>query len=52
MNVGALATDLALGNVAQGVTLGTLSSVLSLEQAVGAQLAASIGLGAAIDAYA
>ena len=52
MDVGAVATDLSIGNAAQGVTLGVLKSVLNLEQIVGAQLAAALGIGTNIDTYA
>jgi hypothetical protein len=52
MDIGTIATDLSIGNVAQGVTIGALRSVLNLEQVVGAQLAAALGIGTNIDAYA
>jgi hypothetical protein len=52
MDIAGLATSLSSAAVGQGVTLGVLNSVLKLESTVGAQLAASIGLGTVVDAYA
>jgi hypothetical protein len=52
MDIGSVATALSSSSVSSGVGLGVLNSVLNLEQSVGAQLAASIGLGTVVDAYA
>jgi hypothetical protein len=52
MDIAGVATGLSSANVSNGVGLGVLNSVLGLEAKVGAQLAASIGLGTVIDAYA
>jgi len=52
MDIAGVATALSSAAVGQGVSLGVLNSVLQLEQSVGAELAASIGLGTVVDAYA
>ena len=52
MDLDAVASDLSTSNVALSVNLGVLDAVQNLDLAVGAQLAASIGLGATIDASA
>lgn len=52
MDIGSVATDLSSAGVGTGVTLGVLAQLQNLEQVIGAQLAASIGLGTRIDAYA
>jgi hypothetical protein len=52
MDIAGVATALSQNSVASGVGLGVLNSVLGLEKSVGGQLAASIGLGTVIDAYA
>ena len=52
MDVGEIATGLSMANVAGSVDLGVLKMLQNLDQAVAAQLAASIGLGTAVDAYA
>jgi hypothetical protein len=52
MDIAGVATALSSNSVSNGVSLGVLSSVLNLEQTTGAQLAASLGLGTVIDAYA
>jgi hypothetical protein len=52
MDVAALSTDLSLSAAAGQVDLGVLKAVQNLDQNVGAQLAASIGLGRNVDAYA
>ena len=52
MDIAGVATALSSSSVPDGVSLGVLNSVLHLEQTTGAQLAASLGLGTVIDAYA
>jgi hypothetical protein len=52
MDIAGVATALSSNAVSNGVSLGVLNSVLNLEQTTGAQLAASLGLGTVIDAYA
>jgi hypothetical protein len=52
MDIASVATGLSSSSVSNGVGLGVLNSVLHLEQTTGAQLAASLGLGRVIDAYA
>jgi hypothetical protein len=52
MDIAGVATALSSNSVSNGVSLGVLNSVLNLEQTTGAQLAASLGLGTVIDAYA
>jgi hypothetical protein len=52
MDIAGVATALSSSRVSDGVGLGVLNSVLHLEQTTGAQLAASLGLGTVIDAYA
>jgi hypothetical protein len=52
MDVTALSTDLALSATNGQVDLGVLKAVENLDQSVGSQLAASIGLGRNVDSYA
>jgi hypothetical protein len=52
MDIAGVASDLSESNVALNVNLGVLDAVQNLDLAVGAQLAASIGLGATIDTSA
>jgi hypothetical protein len=52
MDIGSVATSLSASNVSGSIGLSVLNSVLNLDQTVAAQLAASIGLGTRIDAYA
>jgi hypothetical protein len=52
MDIAGVATALSSSSVSGGVGLSVLNSVLNLEQTTGAQLAASLGLGTVIDAYA
>jgi hypothetical protein len=52
MDIAGVATALSSSSVSSGVSMGVLNSVLNLEQTTGAQLAASLGLGRHIDAYA
>jgi hypothetical protein len=52
MDIASVASSLSSSSVSDGVSLGVLNSVLNLEQKTGAQLAASLGLGTVIDAYA
>ena len=47
-----LASSLSSSNVSAGVNIGVLKALENLDATVGAQLAASIGLGTAVDAYA
>ena len=44
--------DISSGSVALSINLGVLKAVENLDQVVAAQLAASIGLGTTVDAYA
>lgn len=52
MDVATLSTDLALSATAGQVDTGVLKAVQNLDRTVGAQLAASIGIGQNVDAYA
>lgn len=52
MDVGALSTSLSLSTTGAQVDVGVLKALQNLDSAVGAQLAASIGLGQNVDAYA
>ena len=52
MDVAAVASDLSSAGVALNVNLGVMKLLQNLDQAVGAELAASIGLGTVVDAYA
>lgn len=52
MDVAGVSSSLALAGVAGQVDTGVLEMLLNLDQTVAAQLAASIGLGTAVDAYA
>jgi len=52
MDVAALSTDLSLSATAGQVDVGVLKALQNLDQSVAAQLAASIGLGQSVDAYA
>ncbi len=52
MDVAGLSTALSLSNTGAQVDVGVLKAVQNLDSAIGAQLAASIGLGQHIDAYA
>jgi hypothetical protein len=52
VDVAGVASDLSAAGVATGVDLGVLKVLMNLDQTVAAQLAASIGLGTAVDAYA
>ena len=52
MDVGAIATSMALSNVASGVTLGVMSDVQNLQQDLVSRLFGSIGLGNGVDALA
>ena len=48
MDIAGVATALSSSSTSDGVSLGVLNSVLKLDQTVGAQLAASIGLGTVV----
>jgi hypothetical protein len=52
LDIASVASGLSAANVAGQVDIGVLKTLLNLDQAVAAQLAASIGLGTAVDAYA
>jgi len=52
MDLEGVASALSSSSVSSGVTVGVLKTLENLDSAVAAQLAASIGLGTAIDAYA
>ena len=52
MDAAGVSSALSSAGVATGVDLAMLKAVQNLDQAVAAQLAASIGLGTAVDAYA
>ena len=52
MDIAAASTATSLSSVAQNVNLSVLKAVENLDSNVGALLAASIGLGTGIDAYA
>ena len=52
MDIASVATDLSSSGVATHVNLSVLASIQNLDQIIAAKLAASIGLGTAIDAYA
>jgi hypothetical protein len=52
MDLAGVSTDLSSSSVALDVNVGVLKSLQNLDQVVAAQLAASLGLGSAIDAYA
>ena len=52
MDIGSVSTDLALTSTGQGVAVGVLQALQNLDHSLGAQLAASIGLGANVDAFA
>jgi hypothetical protein len=52
VDVAGVSSSLAAAGVAGQVDASVLKTLLNLDQAVAAQLAASIGLGTAVDAYA
>jgi hypothetical protein len=52
MDLASVATDLSSSSVAQSANVGVLKAVQKLDAVVGAQLAASLGLGNSVDAYA
>ena len=52
MDLAGVASALSSSAVSQSVDIGVLNLIQNLDQAVAAQLAASIGLGTAVDAYA
>ncbi len=52
MDLSSIASGLAASSVTQGVDIGVLKAVQSLDQAQASLLAASIGLGSGVDAYA
>ena len=52
VDIASVASGLASAGVSGAVDVGVLKMLMNLDQVVAAQLAASIGLGTAIDAYA
>jgi len=52
MDLAGVATDLSSASVAADANVAVLKAVQNIDQAVAARLAASIGLGSAVDAYA
>lgn len=52
VDVAGLSSSLAGASVAGQVDASVLNMLMNLDQTVAAQLAASIGLGTAVDAYA
>ncbi len=52
MDIAAASSVASSAGVAAQINLGLLSATQHLDSAVGAELAASIGLGTAVDAYA
>lgn len=52
MDVSSIASGLAAAGVTQGIDVGVLKAVQNLDQAQASLLAASIGLGSSVDAYA
>jgi hypothetical protein len=52
VDVAGVSSSLALAGVAGQVDTSVLKLLMNLDQTVAAQLAASIGLGTAVDAYA
>lgn len=52
MDVAAVSSTLAMAGVAGQVDTSVLKLLMNLDQTVAAQLADSIGLGTAVDAYA
>lgn len=52
MDVAGLSSSLASASVAGQVDTSVLKMLMNLDQTVAAQLAASIGLGTTVDAYA
>ena len=52
MDVAGISSTLATAGVAGQVDTSVLELLMNLDQTVAAQLAASIGLGTAVDAYA
>ena len=52
MDLTGVASDLSSSSVSLNVNVGVLKALQNLDQVVASQLAASIGLGTAIDTYA
>ncbi|HEV7179175.1 MAG TPA: hypothetical protein VGN11_04855 [Candidatus Baltobacteraceae bacterium] len=52
MDLGSIATGLVNSSVGNSINVDLLKSVQNLDQNVAALLAASIGLGGSVDAYA
>jgi hypothetical protein len=52
VDVAGVASSLASAAVAGQIDTGVLKMLMNLDQSVAAELAASIGLGTAVDAYA
>ena len=52
MDVAALSTGLASASVSEGVNVGVLSQLQTLDKIVAAKLFSSIGIGGAVDHYA
>jgi hypothetical protein len=52
LDLAAAASGVNTSGIALNVNLSVLAQIQNLEQVVAAQLAASIGLGANVDAYA
>lgn len=52
MDVGAIATGMAMSSVGSQVTLGVMKDVQSLEQNLVSRLFGSMGIGNGVDAYA
>lgn len=52
MDVGALATNMALSNTASSVTVGVMKDAENLQEDLVARLFGSLGIGNGFDAYA
>jgi hypothetical protein len=52
MDVGAIATSMALSNTASSVTIGVMRDAENLQEDLVARLFGSMGIGNSVDAYA